>query len=132
MAKTFSNVYGMLSSEDKADCIIFVRNYGEAGAIDFFGEQYGLPKATCTHNNYWLWGPPSWSGRTAIVLGWSDNIEENMEDLTSQFEEVTYAVTILCQYCMPYENNRHIFICRTAIGPIADIQPFWKREKIFN
>ncbi len=132
MARTFAEIYGTLSSEDKADCMIYVRNYGEAGAIDFYGQKYGLPGATCTHNSYWLWGPPEWSGRTAIILGVYDNLEENLEDLSVHFEEVTYAATIICPYCMPYENNRHIFICRRARGPITDIEAFWEQEKHFN
>lgn len=132
MARTFSDIYSTLSGEDKADCMIYVRNYGEAGAIDFFGRKYGLPKATCAHNNYWLWGPPEWSGRTAIILGLYDNVKENMEDLSAHFEEVTHAATFLCQYCMPYENNRHIFICRKAKGIITDLEAFWEQEKHFN
>lgn len=132
MAIIFSELYHSLSSEDRADCMIYVRNYGEAGAIDYFGKDFNLPKATCTHNNYWLWGPPNWSGRTAIVLGKYDNIEENMEDLQSHFEEVIHAAIFTCEYCMPYENNRYIFVCRRAIGPIADLSSFWEQEKNFN
>ena len=42
-----------------ARAAIFARNYGEAGALDFFGARDGLPPATTGHNGYWMWGPPA-------------------------------------------------------------------------
>jgi len=44
-----------LPPQDRATCGIAVRNYGEAGAIDYFGRQYGLPPVITGHQNYWLW-----------------------------------------------------------------------------
>jgi len=132
MAKSFGDVFAKLEQEEKSDCMIFVRNYGEAGAIDFFGKNYGLPKASCGYNNYWFWGPPKWDGTVAIILGWSDNIQENADDLIRFFETVEHAATHTCQYCMPYENNRHLFICRQAKGNMQNLEAFWNTQKHFN
>jgi hypothetical protein len=130
IATTMADVYHTLTPEEQSQCIIYVRNYGEAGAIDFFGEKYGLPKATCAHNNYWFWGPPAdRTGDVMIVFGASRDIQTSYEDLLQHFETVEHAATTECQYCMPYENNRPIFICRNMHSSIQEI---WEEEKHFN
>ena len=49
--------YRSLPPEDRSRACVFGRNYGEAGAIDFFGARDGLPRAVSGHNSYYLWGP---------------------------------------------------------------------------
>jgi 4-amino-4-deoxy-L-arabinose transferase-like glycosyltransferase len=57
MAESTAEVYHRLTPKDQARCAIFAANYGEAGAIDFFGEKMGLPQAISGHQNYYYWGP---------------------------------------------------------------------------
>ncbi|MCZ7582500.1 MAG: glycosyltransferase family 39 protein [Deltaproteobacteria bacterium] len=64
-----ARVFRGLPPEEQMQAVIFTRNYGEAGAIDFWGPRYGLPRAISTHNSYWLWGPRGATGETVIVLG---------------------------------------------------------------
>ena len=61
--------YHTLSPEEQRKTAIFANNYGEGGAIDFFGPKYGLPKAIGGHQNYWIWGPRDYTGESMIVLG---------------------------------------------------------------
>jgi hypothetical protein len=49
MVAHVADVYHSLSPEEQAKTAILTTNYGQAGAIDFFGGRYGLPKAICTH-----------------------------------------------------------------------------------
>lgn len=129
MVATVAGVYQRLSPEEQSKCIIYVRNYGQAGAIDLFGKKYNLPKATCAHNNYWLWGPPKdKTGEVVIVFGTSSDLQRSYEDLRPHFEEVEHAATIQCKYCMPYENNRPIFICRKMKRSIQEI---WEQERFY-
>jgi len=129
MVATIAKVYDTLSPKEQAKCLIYVRNYGEAAAIDFFGKKYHLPKAACAHNSYWLWGPPQWNGDVAIIFGTSSDAQRSLDDLRPYFEEVSQVATTSCQYGMPYENNRAIFICRGfKKGPFQDV---WPREKHF-
>jgi hypothetical protein len=50
---------------------IYTANYGEAGAIDRYGPDLGLPRAHSGHNAYAEWGTPNGSG-TVIVIGYLD------------------------------------------------------------
>jgi hypothetical protein len=56
---------------DGRDAVIFTANYGEAGAIDRYGPERGLPHAYSGHNGYGYWGPPPDDGpRPVIVVGY--------------------------------------------------------------
>jgi hypothetical protein len=128
MTADVAKVYQTLTPEEQAECVIFVRNYGEAGAIDFFGKQYGLPNATCAHNNYWLWGPGQRTGRIAIIFGSSRTIEGNLADLCRSYMHVELAATTNARYCMPYENGRMIFICKEMN---TTFQKIWPNERFY-
>jgi hypothetical protein len=122
-AKDVATVYNTLSQKDKAKCAIISSNYGRCGAIDFFGEQYGLPKSIGTHNNYWIWGPRDYTGEVLIILG------GKLDDHVNDFESVVQAGVSTCDHCMPYENNVNIFICRGLKHKITDV---WPHEKHYD
>jgi len=69
IAQQVAAYYHTLSPEEQQKTAIFANNYGDAGAIDFFGPKYGLPKAIGNHQNYWIWGPRDYTGESLIVLG---------------------------------------------------------------
>jgi hypothetical protein len=52
-----------------ADPVILTHNYGEAGAIDRYGEAFGLPSAYSGHNAYAEWGPPPDTNGPVILVG---------------------------------------------------------------
>jgi 4-amino-4-deoxy-L-arabinose transferase-like glycosyltransferase len=52
MTETVASVYQGLSPEDWQDVAIYTSNYGEAGAIELFGAEMGLPAPISGHNNY--------------------------------------------------------------------------------
>jgi hypothetical protein len=66
-----ANVYGLLSGQDRARAVIFVSNYGEAGAIERYGPQYSLPAVYSGHNELFFHGPPP--QEATVVLVWSQN-----------------------------------------------------------
>jgi hypothetical protein len=122
-AKDVASVYNALSEDDKRRCAIFSDNYGRCGAIDFFGEQYGLPKSIGNHNNYWIWGPKNYTGEVMIILG------GELEDQQNFFENSTLVGVSKCKYCMPYENNVKIFLCRGLKKPLRNA---WSEIKHYD
>src|SRR4029453_9771915 len=85
MVASVAHVYHHLRPEDEKRAAIFCPNYGEAGAIDFFGPKFGLPPAISGHQNYFLWGPRDWTGEVLLVLDTRDDEEReqfpSVEDL---------------------------------------------------
>jgi hypothetical protein len=121
MVATIAQVYRSLPPAEQAEASIFAGNYGEAGAVDFFGRRYGLPRAISGHNSYWLWGPGSATGEVAIAVG----IRE--EDLRQIFESVEPAATVVSPYAMPAENDLPVYVCRHMKVPPAEAWPRAKR-----
>jgi hypothetical protein len=121
MVATVNQAYSRLSPEERPGCGIFAQNYGQAGAIDFFGRRYGLPHAVSGHQTYFLWGPRGYSGNCLIVL---DDSKKTLEGL---FERVEYVGKSADN---PYALEREIpvFICRGAkFGSLAELWPRLKR-----
>ena len=115
MVAQIARIYNHLSPEDQADCVIGASNYGEAGAIDFFGKQYGLPNAISTHNNYWYWGPGNKPGKVLLVIGGSK------EDYYRMYEDVQQVATFTNPYAQ--ESGTAIFLCRKPKHPLQEVWP---------
>lgn len=118
---TVAQAYESLPPSDRARAGIFAQNYGDAGAIDFFGHERGLPRAMSGHNNYWYWGPDPHAGDVLVILGGD---REDNEAVCEQLEQVA---TIDCGACMPYENGQTVYVCRGLRTPIAALWPRLKR-----
>jgi hypothetical protein len=127
-ADTVASMYRKLTPEEQGDCFIYVRNYGEAAAIEFFGRQYGLPQPACAHNSYWYWKPKGWNGKVAIILGGSRDTTECRKDLERFFENVEFGAMTKSEHAMPYESGRSFFICRRAR---ISLDQLWERDKMF-
>jgi len=122
MAATVAKVYNSLSPEEKLKCVIGASNYGEAGAIDFFGKKYGLPNAISSHNSYWIWGPGEKPGEVLIVVG------GNSKDYHAMYEDVQQAATVTCEFAVPFETDLPVYLCRR---PKMTLQLVWPRLKRF-
>jgi hypothetical protein len=114
LVERVARVYHSLPSDQRAACAIAASNYGEAGAIDFFGPRHGLPPAISSHNNYWLWGPRGATGECVIFVGGSAT------DSHDDFRSVTLADTTKCDHCMPFENGAPIFVCLGLNRPLTE------------
>jgi hypothetical protein len=122
MVGTVASVYRSLDAEERAECTILADNYGEAGAIDYLGPRYGLPKAVSGHNNYYLWGPGPRSGEIVIAVG------VNRERLEAAYEHVTQAAVVVSPYAMPWETDLPVYVCRGLKVPREEA---WRMMKMF-
>jgi len=120
MAQVVARGYKQLPPEVQAQTAIFGQNYGQAGAIDFFGRNYGLPKAISGHQNYFLWGPRNYTGESVIVMG------DTQEQLEKWFEVVEKVGTVDHPYSMPYEHF-DVFYCRNMKQPLKENWPKLKK-----
>jgi len=112
--------WNQLSAGERRDCAVFGQNYGEAGAVDFFGPRYGLPPAISGHQTYYLWGPRAYSGNCLIVIG------DRKEALNRLFERVDLVGSSDDQYAL--ERHVPVYLCRGAkFGTLAQIWPRLKK-----
>jgi hypothetical protein len=119
-AKVVASVYKSLPPEDRARCTILAANYGEAGAMDYFGPAYGLPRAISPHNNYYLWGPGNSSADVVIAIGM------DLHKLRLIFGDVEQAGMIVEPYAIPDESNLPVYVCRNPRVPLSQAWPWLK------
>ena len=117
MTAVVARAYNALPPAERARCGIFGQNYGQAGAIDFFGRRYGLPKAISAHQNYFLWGPRGYTGDCLIVMN------DDRETLQTIFEDVRQVGVVYHPLAMPYENDKPVHLCRRPKIPLAQLWP---------
>jgi len=123
MTRAVATYYNSLPPDLRAKTGIFGNNYGEAGAIDFFGPKYGLPPAISTHQNYYYWGPRGYTGESLIVLGEGDPAK-----LRQECTSVTVVTTLDDPWARPDENIP-IYHCIGLKWPLNDV---WPKLKHFN
>lgn len=117
MAETIARVYHDLTPEEQSKCAILTRNYGQAGAVDFFGEALGLPKAISGHNTYWIWGPRDYTGEVMIIVG------GDLEDHVDDFESCEEGAVHTHPYARSFETNLSIWVCRGLRRPLDEVWP---------
>jgi hypothetical protein len=120
MVREVARIYYSLPSQERARTAIFANSYGQAGAIDYFGPKYGLPKAICNHQNYWYWGPRDYTGEIVIVLG-SDGRGDR-----EHFKSVAVAGRADHPYSR-LDERYDIFLCRGLLWNFKDIWPKMKK-----
>ena len=120
MVETVARVHEKLPPEERSEACVLAGNYGEAGAIDFFGAERGLPKAISGHNNYYLWGPGDCDGETVVSVG------VPRERLEGVFGRIGRADTVRCRYCMPDEDNLPVYVSRDPRLPFEEAWPRFK------
>ena len=97
--------WNRIPQAERSDCGIFAQDYGQAGAIDFFGRREGLPGAMSGDRTYWIWGPHNYSGNCMIVL---DDRKEVLERYWNQVESIGTSAP------NPYalEQQIPVFLCK--------------------
>ena len=69
-----AKAWNSLSPEQQAACTIFSNNYGEAGAVNFYGTKLGLPAVITPSDNFLFWAPDSIRADYLIRIGDDDNL----------------------------------------------------------
>ncbi|MDR3699331.1 MAG: glycosyltransferase family 39 protein [Candidatus Sulfopaludibacter sp.] len=116
MTATVARVYNGLPPEVRTKTAIFGQNYGQAGAIDRFGPEYGLPPAISGHQSYFLWGPGHYTGESIIVM------DGRRRDLEQNCTTVQDAAHVEHPYSMPYEHF-DVFYCTGLKTPLRELWP---------
>ncbi len=123
LVATVGSVHRALPEAERRVACVFAENYGQAAAVDVLGRAHGLPRAIAGHNAYWMWGPGTCTGEVMLVIG------ARRETLERVFERVELAATHTCGLCMPYENDKPIWVAR---GPRAPLTALWPEVKHYD
>jgi len=119
--EAIAEVYHALPDDEKPHTAIYSDDYGNAGAVDYFGEAYGLPNAVSGSMTYHLWGIPDHP--VDVVLA----VDVDADDLGSVFDDVQLARRIELDNVNPWDREFDIYACRRPKKPLREIWPQTKR-----
>lgn len=120
MVRTVARYFHSLPLAERKKTAIYCGNYGEAGAIDFYGPKYGLPKAISGHQSYFLWGPRDATGESILLVG--DDPEPAM------WQSLRVVATHRHRWGMPFENGP-IYHGRGLKLPLSQVWPETKEYR---
>jgi len=121
LIRAVSTAYQSLSPEEREHAVVLADSFHEAGAVNVLGPAAGLPSAIGIHNNYWLWGPGASANRVFLVIA-----PEGSELLTL-FKSVERAAEIECRWCMPFQREKIVYVCREPRRPLREAWPELKQ-----
>jgi hypothetical protein len=102
--------YSTLTSEEKKNAIIFADNYGEAGAINFYRDQYNLPEAYSDNASFLYWLPDSINIINIVLI--TDDKEEMQHPFLKDFSSAVLFDSITNVYAR--ERGSLIIILKGA------------------
>jgi len=117
--QAMSRAFHSLATDEQSRATVLAYNYGQAGAIDYLGKHYGLPKAISGHNQYGYWGPRGASGELVIAIGFTRS------RLDLSFADVREFETISPAHALPEESGLAIYICRKPRQNLSGSWPSW-------
>jgi len=123
LAQSVAAAVRTLPPEDQKRAVILGRNYGESGALDFYGQALGLPPVIGRHNQYWYWGPGRYDGSVLILINWKP---ESVK--ATDCAEVRSIGHFGTPQAMPYEAGS-ITLCKGLRRPLAQI---WAELKLIR
>ncbi|MEO1712324.1 MAG: hypothetical protein AAFU60_03215 [Bacteroidota bacterium] len=119
------SIYQSLSAEEQANCTIWAENYGEAGAIQLLGKNYGLPAPISRHGSFWTWGYGNPDPLVWISVG------NELPVLESVFQNIQIVRYIDHPFAVAEERGIPVAIGR---GLKVDLPSWWAsyEEHIFD
>jgi len=112
------SVYSSLPDSVKKQTLIFTDNYGKAGALELFGEKYGIEQVFCQHNNYYLWGKGKLRNENLLVL----DDKESAQGYRRVFDSVEiFPVEFSNPHVSSHENNLGVFLCKQPKAPLNEL-----------
>jgi hypothetical protein len=116
LAAAVAHAYDSLPPEKRAQVVLGADNYGEAGALEYYGPQLGLPRVVSSAGSYWFFGPGEKPGTVLVSLG------VTKEDLERWYRTVTPAGRVINTWGVPEESDVPIYV---AENPRTSLQEVW-------
>ncbi len=121
-AETVAEVHAGLPPQERDDAVLLTRNYGQAGAVDRYAAELGLPPAYSGHNSYAEWGPPPETAATAIVIGHERATLEEWLGSCDEAARIDNGVGLDND-----EQGTPVWVCRDRVTPWAQLWPQMRR-----
>ncbi len=120
LAHVVVKAYHQLSIDDQKSCMIYVeRNYGDAGALKFYGKPLGLPAPVTFHESFVFWAPEKAPEGPMLY------VNVNANSLTEVFKNIREVGVVNDPYFR--ENGVKVFLCTE---PKVDFQKAYNEKAL--
>jgi 4-amino-4-deoxy-L-arabinose transferase-like glycosyltransferase len=126
LVQTLAQIRNSLPEAERGHAVVLAANYGEAGAVNLLGPEYGLPSVISGGNSFWAHGYGDPPPETVIVVGFTRPFVER------NFESCQLVAKIWNEFGVENEETRDhpdIFVCRGLKQSWPD---FWKTFQYFG
>lgn len=110
MATKTAKAYNSLDSNEKKNTIIFCDNYGEAGAVNYYGKKWNLPIAYSDNASFLYWIPGSLHFENLILV--TDDLQEMQHPFIKNFSSAIAVDSVTNMYAR--EKGSLIIVLKNA------------------
>jgi Dolichyl-phosphate-mannose-protein mannosyltransferase len=96
MAKKTAAAYNTLDSNEKKTAILFCDNYGQAGAVNYYGSKYKIPAAYSDNASFLYWIPDKFDFDNIILL--TDDEQEMQHPFIKNFKSAVLFDSVTSYY----------------------------------
>lgn len=122
LAVAVSGAYEALPPAMRADVAIVAGNYGEAGALDFYGPRLGLPGVVSQAGSYAFFGPGDRVGDPLLTVGIPESTLSSRCARVTPLGAVTQPDSV---WLVPEERAVRLFLCEQ---PTPSLRAGWERS----
>ena len=126
LAQSVANAYNSLPPQERAGTGILTGNYGEAGALDLYGPNLGLPRPMSLTNSFWYRSFDPREPQTVILVGFDQNEGKDLFESCEVASKNTNAYGVINE-----ESRDHpdILLCRNLKQPWPE---YWANHRRFG
>jgi hypothetical protein len=100
MTQKVAAAYATLDAKEKSQTLLFCDNYGQAGALNYYGPQYGLPPAYSDNASFLYWMPENYPYNVLLLV--TDDQQEMQHPFIREFASAKVMDSITNPYAREY------------------------------
>jgi 4-amino-4-deoxy-L-arabinose transferase-like glycosyltransferase len=115
LAAAVADAYAALPDSARADVAILASNYGQAGALAFYGPRVGLPPAISPAGSFWYFGPGDRVADPVLTVGVPESALRRRCARVRPLGVVRHDET---RWLVPAEQDVRLFLCEEPTPPL--------------
>lgn len=120
-----------LPDSAKTNCVIYCRNYGQAGALKYYGRSASFKEKVISDNGtFLLWIPPKLSFHHLIFIG--RNMPDKNDLVFQQFEKITVVDSVTNRFSRQYGDKIIFFQNASDSAKILAQKGLAKMKAVFG
>ncbi|MBN9299354.1 MAG: glycosyltransferase family 39 protein [Filimonas sp.] len=101
MTRKVSRAYESLDSTEKASTLLFCDNYGQAGAVNYYGPEYHLPSAYSDNASFLYWMPQDYDRFNVLLL-----VTDDQQEMQHKFIQEFKVAQLVDSITNPYAREK--------------------------